>query len=128
VSAEGVKQGIVDVFIKLLNGAYALPVLIIGIVYLWSNMTLEQIQRVRELEPLLNSSFGIAFSVIVVFSYLSNVISSPIKEMTKALIDLKGKIDEMIDIVQHRLEHAEDQRNEMKGDIKTIQKFFDDRR
>jgi len=125
MNTQDIKQDIIQVAFKLLNGAYALPVIVIVTVWLWSNLTPDQIERIRELEPLLNSSLGIAFAVILVVSYVSSVISSPIKEMTQAISSLKAELHEVIEIMDTRIQAAEEQHAHILSRIERIQGFFE---
>jgi len=125
MNTQDIKQDMIQVAFKLLNGAYALPVIVIVTVWLWSNLTPDQIERIRELEPLLNSSLGIAFAVIVVVSYISNIISSPIKEMTQAISSLKAELHEVIEIMDTRIQAAEEQHANILNRIERIQGFFE---
>jgi hypothetical protein len=127
MSTSDIKQSTIEIALRLLNGAYALPVIIVGIVYFWSHLSLEQIDRIKQLEPLLNSSLGIAFAVIIVVSYLSNVVSSPIKEMTEAVIALKGDLHGIIEAMERRLDKAEMQHISIVEEVKEIKKFFETR-
>ena len=125
MNTQDIKQDMIQVAFKLLNGAYALPVIVIVTVWLWSNLTPDQIERIRELEPLLNSSLGIAFAVILVVSYVSSVISSPIKEMTQAISSLKAELHEVIEIMDTRIQAAEEQHANILNRIERIQGFFE---
>ena len=90
-------------FLGLINGAYALPAIMIGIIYLWIHLTPEEIERVKDLEPLMNSSIGIAFSFVVAMSFVFNLVGKlkgeikdvftrPIREMTEAMLDIKSDV------------------------------------
>jgi len=127
MSTQDAKQGVIDLFLKLINGAWALPTIIVVIVGLWSRMTTEQICRVKELQPLLNSSIGIAFAVILVVSYLSNVISSPIKEMTTAVIELKSELHDVSEALKDQSKHIESQFREIQVKVTHIEEFFTDK-
>jgi hypothetical protein len=124
MSSEEIKQGVMELFLKLLGGAYALPTITIAIVYGWSILSTEQIERIKELEPLLNSSLGIAFAVIVVVSYLSNIVASPIKDMTEAVMSLKKEIHHAIEAMEERLTHAEYQNQDILARVERIQNLF----
>jgi len=124
MAAQDIKQGTFDIIVRLLNGPYAIVVIIGVAIYFWSNFSPEQIDRIKELQPLLNSSLGIALAIVVVVTYISTIINSPIKEMTSAVIGLKTVLHDAIESMEKRANEVDETNRKILGGIKNIDTWF----
>jgi len=122
------KQGVFSLFKLLLDGPYALLALFGCLVYLFLQLTPVQLDRLKELIPIFNSSPGIAMAIILVVSYLGSIFVRPLKELTHAilqlkdefknsLVELRGQISGMVDTI-------EEQHIEIIQQLKDIKKFY----
>jgi len=128
---KDLKQSSLSIFLPLLNGPYALPVIMGGILWFLSGMTDDQTNRLKEVLPLLNSTPGIALAIVIVVSYLGNIFVSPIREMTKALSninhaieDMRGEIHNKIERFDKKIEMAAKQHRDIQEEIEKLAKFY----
>ena len=118
MSTDYIKQNWLSLVQGLLKGPFALPVLLGLMIWGWSTLDTEQIERIKELLPLFNSTPGITIAALIVLTYLGNMFIAPVKEMITALNGIKEQLKNWFELInqQHR---------EMQQDICHIKQFYD---
>ena len=100
---NGIKDGMVTLFLRLLNGSWSLLAICFVIVWGWLKLTPEQIVQLKELETMLNSKVGWWLGFIIFVSYvvsiigklrddIKNIFTNPVREMTYILAAMREDV------------------------------------
>lgn len=145
MSAHDIKQGTFDFFSGILKTQYALPGILIWLAWQWIRLTPEEVVRMKELEPFLNSPLGIALAFVIVIaafliaiSYvfsmlksfkddLKEIFSEPLKEMSQNLKEFDNKFEVAEKTLEYHVDRAEKQRTEIRDFLRKQQSFFEAR-
>ena len=118
----GVKEGFLNVFFKLLNGAWSIVAVIIAIMWAWLQLTPEQTVRLLEIEQLFNSWIGIMLMVSIVLSYVASLIGK-LKEDIKEIFT--NPVHEMICILAAMKEEIANSEKNVKDTLGNIEGKFE---
>ena len=98
-----VKEGAVNLCLRLLNGSWSLLAIFFLIVWGWLQLSPEEIAQLKELETLLNSKVGWWLGFVIFISYIvsiigklrediENIFTNPVKEMTYILAAMREDV------------------------------------
>lgn len=145
MSTQEIKKGTLDAIGGIIKTPLAIPGIIVLLLWKWLQLTPDEVTRIKELQPMLNSAIGvsIAFSVVIAalviaLSYvfmmlgkfkeeIKDVFTTPLKDMTIAISALNTKIDVATDAFEAQIERGERQRAEIEAKTDKILSFIDSR-
>lgn len=143
MSSQEIKQNVIDAFLKVLQGSWSVVAVSVALLWGWLSLDAEQVKRLHELEPLLNSTVGGWFAILIALSYIFSMIgklredvkavfTDPVKEMifliasTKEEHDnLKATLQEIEKRFKHDIDKGEHDRGEIITMLNTWKPFFE---
>lgn len=123
---------------KHVNGAWGLVFVFVGLLWGWLQISPEDVKRIHDLEPILNSKVGQYLMFVIIISFIISAIgkvkddireifTNPVRDLAAMMVRTDAKIINIEDKFEKSIEKGEQQRDRIENLLQTQNRFFEEK-